>query len=369
MDSGATDHYTNDMDRMSFHERYLGKDQVQVANGTGLSIAHVGHSSLAGSSRSLALRNILHVPDISKNLLSVYRLVSDNDIFIEFHKYFFCVKDKATRNVILRGRSRGGLYPIPFDRASLQGRHASSSVKISPSQWHQRLGHPSNKIVQSIVRSNNLPCSSNFESSICDACQRAKSHQLPCNNSSRVSHTPLELIHTDVWGPALPSSGGFKYYVSFIDDFSRHCWIYLIKHKSDIEGIFYTFQNHVERQLNTKIRAVQSDWGGEYHRLHTHFQHTGISHRVSCPHTSQQNGIAERKHRHLVETGLALLAHSSLPLRFWDEAFLTACYLINRMPSPTLDNTTPLSRLCGYATSPRVAILGFLCTSSIIVKF
>jgi histone deacetylase 1/2 len=70
MDSGATDHYTNDMDRMSFHERYLGKDQVQVANGTGLSIAHVGHSSLAGSSRSLALRNILHVPDISKNLLS-----------------------------------------------------------------------------------------------------------------------------------------------------------------------------------------------------------------------------------------------------------------------------------------------------------
>jgi hypothetical protein len=175
MDSGATDHYTNDMDRMSFHERYLGKDQVQVANGTGLSIAHVGHSSLASSSRSLALRNILHVPEISKNLLSVYRLVSDNDIFIEFHKYFFCVKDKATRNVILRGRSRGGLYPIPFDRASLQGRHASSSVKISPSQWHQRLGHPSNKIVQSIVRSNNLPCSSNFESSICDACQLSTS--------------------------------------------------------------------------------------------------------------------------------------------------------------------------------------------------
>uniref|UniRef100_A0A8R7QTF3 Integrase catalytic domain-containing protein n=1 Tax=Triticum urartu TaxID=4572 RepID=A0A8R7QTF3_TRIUA len=76
-----------------------------------------------------------------------------------------------------------------------------------------------------------------------------------------------------------------------------------------------------------------------------YFRRTGISHRVSCPHTSQQNGIAERKHRHLVETGLALLAHSSLPLRFWDEAFLTACYLINRMPTPVLNKDTPLFRL------------------------
>jgi histone deacetylase 1/2 len=66
---------------------------------------------------------------------------------------------------------------------------------------------------------------------------------------------------------------------------------------------------------------------------------------VSCPHTSQQNGVAERKHRHLVETGLALLAHSSLPLRFWDEAFLTACYLINHMPTPVLNKETPLFRL------------------------
>jgi hypothetical protein len=63
---------------------------------------------------------------------------------------------------------------------------------------------------------------------------------------------------------------------------------------------------------------------------------------VSCPHTSQQNGVTERKHRHLVEMGLALLAHLSLPLRFWDEAFLTVCYLINRMPTPVLNTETPI---------------------------
>ena len=62
--------------------------------------------------------------------------------------------------------------------------------------------------------------------------------------------------------PALASSGGFKFYVSFVDDFSRFTWIYLLKHKSDVEQVFYNFQAHVERLLNAKIRAVQSDWGG-----------------------------------------------------------------------------------------------------------
>jgi histone deacetylase 1/2 len=199
--------------------------------------------------------------------------------------------------------------------------------------------------VQNLVKTYDLPCVPSDTSPICDACQRAKSHQLPYNLSNRVSTMPLELVHSDVWGPAVASSGGFKYYVSFVDDYSRFCWIYLLKHKSDVEQVFYAFQAHVERLLNTKIKAFQSDWGGEYHRLHRYFQRTGISHRVSCPHTSQQNGVVERKHRHLVETGLALLAHSSLPLRYWDEAFLTACYLINRMPTPVLHKDTPIHRL------------------------
>ena len=287
MDSGATDHLTSDLERLQVRERYGGHDQVQVANGSGLSISHIGHSTLAGS--SIRLNNILHVPHISQHLLSIYRLVSDNDIFIEFHKYFFLVKDKATRRTLLRGRSKDGLYPLPFGRAtSPSARHASSSVRITSSQWHQRLGHPSNNVVNSIVSNNDLECSTSHNSTlVCDACQRGKSRQLSYTSSSRVSTMPLELVHTDVWGPARASSGGCKYYVSFIDDYSRFCWIYLLKHKSDVEKVFYAFQAHVERLLNTKIRAVQSDWGGEYHRLHLYFQRTGISHRVSCPHTSQ----------------------------------------------------------------------------------
>jgi hypothetical protein len=81
----------------------------------------------------------------------------------------------------------------------------------------------------------------------------------------------------------------------------------------------------------------------------------GITHRVSCPHTHQQNGLAKRKHRHIVETRLALLAHAFMPVKFWDEAFLTATYLINRMPTRVIDNKCPLERL--FKTSPNYSIL------------
>ena len=85
--------------------------------------------------------------------------------------------------------------------------------------------------------------------------------------------------------------------------------------------------------------------GGEYQKLNSFFHKVGISHHVSCPHTHQQNGSAERKHRHIVEVGLSLLAQASMRLKFWDEAFLTATYLINRTPSCVINFSTPLNQL------------------------
>jgi hypothetical protein len=90
---------------------------------------------------------------------------------------------------------------------------------------------------------------------------------------------------------------------------------------------------------------MQTDWGGEYERLNFFFQQIGITHRVSCPHAHQQNGAAERKHRHIVEVGLALLANASMPLNFWDEAFLTATRLINYLPSKVVGYKMPTELL------------------------
>ena len=90
---------------------------------------------------------------------------------------------------------------------------------------------------------------------------------------------------------------------------------------------------------------MQTDWGGEYQKLNSFFSQVGIIHHVSCPHAHQQNGVIERKHRHIVEVGLSLLAHASMPLKFWDEAFMAATFLINRLPSKVIDNQTPFERL------------------------
>lgn len=280
----------------------------------------------------------------------------------------FCVKDRATNTVLLHGRSRNGLYLVPSDalHSSKPSPRAYSSTRASSALWHHRLGHPSSRVVESIVRENKLSCASSRESLVCGSCQQAKVHKLSFPVSTHITTAPLEYVHSDVWGAAITSVGGFKYYISFLDDFSRFTWIYLLKRKSDVEHAFFLFQKHVERHLDAKICVFQFDWGGEYRRLSPHLANQGIQHHATCPHTSQQNGIAERQHRHVVETGIALLAHSSLPFQFWDEAFLTACYLINRMSTCTLYNSTPIeSLLCEQPNYSFLRAFGYACWSNL----
>jgi histone deacetylase 1/2 len=236
------------------------------------------------------------------------------------------------------------MYPLPSTPAS--SKQALGVNKVPLERWHHRLGHPSFRIVERVLRDHKLLCS--FDSNkdvVCDACQRAKSHQLPYPFSTSVSSHPLELIFSDVWGPAPESAGRFKYYVSFIDDYSKFTWIYLLKHKSEVFEKFREFQSLVERTFNRKIIALQSDWGGKYEKLNSIFTKVGISHLVSYPHAHQQNGAAERKHRHIVDVRLSLLAHTHMPLKFWDESFLVATFLINRTPSKVISFETPLERL------------------------
>ena len=161
--------------------------------------------------------------------------------------------------------------------------------------------------------------------------------------SSTASYTkPLELIFCDLWGPApVESFDGFTYFLTCVDAYSRFTWIFPLKLKSHTLQTFVNFKKMVELQYNSSIKSVQTDGGGEFHPFTKFLSQFGITHRLTCPHTHHQNGSVERKHRHIVETALTLLAHAKLPLHFWDHAFLTATYLINRLPSPTLDNKSP----------------------------
>jgi hypothetical protein len=297
-----------------------------------MKITHIGNSSIYSPVQSLQLNNVLHVPSAKLNLCSVHKISRDNNVFFEYHPYCFFIKDRATRNTILEGRCVRDLYPIK----TMQRPHnklIAGMMKPSMELWHNRLGHPSFNTVDYVVKNNELPFVQETSSGlVCDACQKAKSHQLLYKRSDSTSSHPLELVFSDVWGRVVESVGRYKYYVSFIDDFSKFTWIYLIRKKSDVFQAFQSFKTHVERQFERRILVVQTDWGGEYEKLNPFLKQIGIAHHVSCPHAHQQNGSVERKHRHIVEIGLALLAKATMPLKFWDEAFACAIRLIKVLP-------------------------------------
>jgi hypothetical protein len=132
-----------------------------------------------------------------KNLVYVHRFAKDNSAFVEFHPDFFLIKDQATRKTILKEPCRHGLYPLPADH---QVKQANVVDKPTVSRWHNRLGHPSLPVVTRVIDSNNLSCSSvSNKNLVCDACQQAKSHQLPYTRSVSSTSFPLELVHSDVW--------------------------------------------------------------------------------------------------------------------------------------------------------------------------
>ena len=348
-----------------------------VGNGSKLCIAHTGKILVPSlDHKVLQLKNVLHVPCIKKNLLSVSQLAFDNNVFTEFHSNCCFVKDKETGQVLLQGTLKDGLYqlkladrfrssksmfshsnvPIALENNSSHVALESSVVDSRKELFHRRFGHPSNRILSTILKSCNQSMFFNENQFFCEACQYGKSHSLPFPTSEYHAQEPLHLIHTDLWGPApVQSCDGYKYYIHFLDDYSRHTWIYPLKTKGDALDVFIKFKRLVENRFNKKIKIVQSDWGGEYRSFSKVLEKCGIEFRHSCPHTSSQNGRAERKHRHIVETGLTLLAQAKMPLKYWWYAFQTSVHLINCMPTPVLNLKSPIQTL--YNQKPNYQLL------------
>lgn len=160
----------------------------------------------------------------------------------------------------------------------------------------------------------------------------------------------FEIIHSDVWGMShVLSHAQYRYFVTFIDDYSRFTWVYFLRSKADVFSTFKTFVAYVKTQFSTCIKILRSDSRGEYmsHAFQSFLQQKGILSQRSCPYTPQQNGVTERKNRHLLDVVHTLMLESSVPPRFWVEALSTVVYLINHLPSPTLHLDSPYSHLFG----------------------
>ncbi|KAJ0520490.1 putative RNA-directed DNA polymerase [Helianthus annuus] len=264
--------------------------------------------------------------------------------------------DIRTGAIIGRGTERQGLYYV--DEVTQNGAVMLShgTTEREAWLWHRRLGHPStgylHMLFPKLFPSN---CKSH-----CETCVLAKSHRKTFKpNNTRVD-SPFSLIHSDVWGPA-PIIGGqnFRFFVIFVDDCTRMTWVYPLKNKSEVLDKFIIFYTMVQTQFHKNIQVFRSDNGGEFvnSEMKYFFQNKGIIHQTTCPHTPEQNGVAERKNRILLEITRALLIESRVPKFFWPEAIVTAAYLINRLPTHILKLKTPLQVLTEYTNPPSVLTL------------
>lgn len=257
-------------------------------------------------------------------------------------------KDLKSRRILGTGTERDGLYyldntPIPV---ALSTRSAMSTDELL--LLHCRLGHLSFQSLGRMFPSYFESCCK--ENLVCEVCELAKHTRANYPSSGERCKMPFEVVHSDVWGPSkVTSLLGERWYVTFIDGFSRCTWLYLLKQKSEVFPAFKNFYTLVSNQYNACVKIFRTDNGTEYvnRDFNDFLSSHGIVHQTTCVNTAEQNGVAERKNRHLLEVARALMFKMNVPKFLWGEAVKTAAYLINRMPSRILNYRTPVECLSG----------------------
>ncbi|GJV94795.1 retrovirus-related pol polyprotein from transposon TNT 1-94 [Tanacetum coccineum] len=223
--------------------------------------------------------------------------------------------------------------------------------------WHRRLGHLNFQSLNLLHQKNmvgGLPQIHEIEG-VCEGCALGKHHRKPfLKGVAWRAKEILELVNTDLCGPMRnPSHGNNLYFILFIDDFSRMTWVYFMKEKSQVFGIFKKFKIFVEKQTGSFIKILRSDQGKEYNskEFDKFCKDEGMHRQLTTRYTPQQNGAVERKNQTVVEMAKSMMHEKGLPKSFWAEAVYSAIYLLNRSPTKSLDNKTPLEAWNGRKPS------------------
>lgn len=367
IDTGASDHMCHDIHLLSNIQNVSKPFFIGLPNGHVLMVTKIGDVQLT---QDLCLSKVLYVPQFKHNLLSVSRLCKDTCGKVYFSDSCCMLQAPSLKRPQALGRLLRGLYILNatnhlfFDSASITTSLCNSVV--TSNIWHQRLGHlPAYKLQQlSFIPNNSL---SDFDH--CTVCPQARQHKLPFPNSKTSSIASFDLVHIDVWGPYNTQTyNGFKYFLTIVDDYSRPTWTRLLTTKSNAFPILQGFVEMVYTQFNKKIKSIRSDNAfelGSGAKEKAFLLSKGIIHHTSCVQVPQQNGVVERKHKHLLETARALLFQSNLPAKFWGDCVLTATYLINRFPSKILNGLTPFEVLTSKPPSySNLKVFGCLCYAS-----
>ncbi|WVZ66155.1 hypothetical protein U9M48_015421 [Paspalum notatum var. saurae] len=342
IDSGASKHVIGSLESFESYIPYTHLETIQTADGTSQPIKGVGS---IGCTPHITLSSVLYVPSFPVNLLSISSIIDELKCTVLFDKDSCIFQERRTGKKIETGVRRNGLWYISQEDTALTvGEGVEQRILLQ----HHRLGHPSFENLSRMYPE--LFTRVDKKKLVCDACELGKHTRSTYSATSLRSCEPFILIHSDVWGPCpVASVNGMKWFVTFIDCFTHMTWIYMIRHKSEVIKCFQDFHKMVGTQFDRKIQILRSDNGTEYinNEFEAYLSGQGILHQTTCPGTPAQNGVAERKNRHLLEVARSLMFQMNVPKYLWSEAVTTAACLINCMPSRILGMKSPAELLLG----------------------
>lgn len=360
LDSGSSSHMVSDKNMI---ENFTPIEKsLNLANNKTTKIEGVGQVKIMvkdkNKPKKIKLNKVYFVSDLRTNLLSVSKMTNNN------YEVLFRKDDALIRNenqqIVMKAVRKGDLYYLSDEHEECKISQVSNVWKPrnEMEMWHCRLGHVNEQTMKQMINENKV-YGMNIKNidklPNCEICAMEKSTRVPFKKiTEKRTNDLLEVIHTDVWGPSRQLSiAGSRYYVIFIDDYSRWCDVTFIKNKTEVLEAFKNYKARVERQTSRKIKYLQSDNGREFvnNEFDNFLKREGIQRRLTAPHTPQQNGIAERSNRTIIEMAKCLLKQGNMELKFWAEAVNTAVYIRNRCSSKSINGQIPYTIWSGKIPS------------------
>ncbi|CAD6985988.1 unnamed protein product, partial [Tilletia controversa] len=387
IDSGASSHMTphNEL----FSDIRPDSTSVMTADGKRLRAQGRGNVTLVITNPKwdeITLYDVLHVPGLECNLVSVHQLNKDH-LKVEFTlKLEARVTDPFNKDFVIIGSwsAASQAYLLPtvgcLENANVSAFAAScSDVRSAASEagelapppsnaqvfrlwslWHPRLGHLGNAALPLLAQNSvGLPAllykRNASRQLLCETCSLTKIKKSPFPTSTTKTHRALELVHADLTGRIIAKSlGGAEYIAVLVDDFTRMMWVLPLVRKSDFVEKFIEWRNEVV-PYKGQLACLRTDGGGEFNNAALHAALGGARHERSCAYTAQQNGVAERYVGILKSVMRPILHGRQLPLEFWAEAAMTATYIRNRCPSSANGGKTPFE--LWHGTPPNLSDL------------
>lgn len=359
LDSGASQSMTGDASLLHDIVPLDGPITITTASSTSLVSRSSGVARFTNhKGERLAIEKVLYVSGLGFNLLSVGQLC-DRGSQVSFDKDICTITKNGADVLLARLQQKtwvvigshlpGDMYAPNQMVLSLPAAVTrSASSKASWNVWHRRLAHLGSTSMKRLFGAMSTGASIDRKSPleldhVCDGCAVGKIVRPPFPSVGTRAEKVLDLVHTDLCDLGRSSQGGARYMMVLVDDWSKYHWAYFLKEKRDALDVFQEWLPLAERQTEHKLKVIRSDNGGEFTSklFEQYLKGHGIHHQTTLPYTSQQNGVAERANRTLVERTIALLHSERLPLSLWAEVMHTVVYLKNRSPSSSLANMTP----------------------------